>query len=139
MTEKKDNRARLEELIGSDSTNFFGTGLTLREFLVLTQAEKLVNSWCLQTPEEQKRHRRIVIQLSQELGRIQEKTGSGTRLAELAIESVIEGDWKMVEEWAEHFSFEEDDEQICAQSAEPYSVFRELLLQALRTNKEPPA
>ena len=139
MTEKKDNRARLEELLGSDSTNFLGTGLTMREFLLLTQAEKLVNAWCMQPPEEQKRRRRIVIQLSQELGRIQENTGFATRLAELAIEAVIEGDWKMVQEWAEHFSFEDENEQIRAQSAEPYSVFRELLLQALRTDKEPPA
>ena len=136
--DKKDNRARLEELLGSDSTNFLGTGLTMREFLLLTQSEKLVNAWCIQPPEEQKRRRRAVIQLSIELGRIQETTNHGTRLAELAIESVIEGDWKMVQEWADHFSFDDESEELRQDSAPVYAVFRELLLQALRTEKEPP-
>lgn len=134
---KKDNRARLQELLGADSTNFLGTGLSMREFMLLTQAEKLVNAWCIQRPEEQKRRRRAVIELSIELGRIREKENHGTRLAELAIEAVIEGDWKMVEERADHFAFAEEHEQIRQSSAPVYAVFRELLLQVLRTEKGP--
>ena len=134
---KKDGRERLAELLGSDSTNFLGTGLTMREFLQLHQAERLATAWCLQPPEEQKRRRRAVIELSIELGRIRESSNFATRLAELAIESVIEGDRKMVEEWAEEFAFESESEQIRQGAAATFAVFRELLLQVLRTEKEP--
>ena len=132
--DKKDGRERLAELLGSDSTNFLGTGLTMREFMLLHQAEKLAAAWCLQPPVEQKRRRRAIIQLSIELGRIQETAQFATRLAELAIEAVIEGDWKLVEEWAEHFAFSDEADD---QSATVFAVFRELLLQTLRTEKEP--
>ena len=53
----------------------------------------------------------------------------------MAIECVIEGDWKMVEEWAEHFSFE-DEHDGGSKNAITYATFRELLLQVLRTGKE---
>ena len=137
--DKKDNRARLAELLGSDSTNFLGTGLTMREFLQLTDAEKLSASWALQPREERKRRLRTVMQLSVELLRIRETTEFSTRLAELAIESVIEGDWKMVEEWTEHFTFEDEHAQVREKQAPIFATFRELLLQALRTEKELPA
>ena len=141
MTDKKDkdNRARLAELLGSDSTNFLGTGLTMREFLQLTDAEKLAASWALQSREERKRRLHAVVRLSVELVHILETAEFSTRLAELAIESVIEGDWKMVEEWAEHFTFNDESEQIRQGSAPVFAVFRELLLQTLRAAKGLPA
>ena len=135
---KPDKHERLAELLGVGSKNFLGTGLTLEEFVQLFSAEKLAASWGLQSPEERKRRRRIVIALAQELGRIAEKSGFSTHLAELAIESVIEGDWKMAEEWAEHFAFEDEHEEIRTREAPEFAIFRELLLQAIRTDKEPP-
>ena len=139
MTDKPDKRERFVELLGFDSKNFLGTGLTFNEFMQLHRAEQLAASWALQPPEVKKRRRRIVIQLSIELGRIQTTVNFSTGLAELVIESVIEGDWKMVEEWAEHFTFDEEGAQIRDQYAPVFAVFRELLLQALRTEKELPA
>ena len=136
---KKDNRGRLAELIGADSTNFLGTGLTMNEFLQLAQAEKLAAAWCIQPRAEQRRRLRAVIQLSVELARIHETTTFATGLAELAIESVIEGDWKMVEEWADHFTFGDETEALRQRFAPTFAVFRELLLQVLRTEKGLPA
>lgn len=136
---KPDKRARFLELLGLDSTNFLGSNLTFVEFMQLYRAEQLAASWALQVPEEKKRRRRLVIQLSIELGRIQTTVNFSTALAELAIEAVIEGDWKMVEDWAKHFTFDEEDARIREQYASVFSVFRELLLQALRTEKELPA
>jgi hypothetical protein len=133
-----DKRKRLAELLGTDSTNFLGTGLTLREFMQLHDAEKLAASWTLQPTEERKRRRRTIIQLSIELGRLREVTEFSTGLAELAIEAVIEGDWKMVTEWAEHFTFDEERDELRQRYAPAFAVFRELLLQALRAQKEPP-
>ena len=135
---KPDPRARLAELLGTDSTNFLGTGLSLREFSELHSAEKLAASWTLQEPAEKKRRRAAVIKLAIELGRIRETTEFSTRLAELAIEAVIEGDWKMVDEWAEHFAFNGERDEMRAQYAPVFAVFSELLLQALRARKEMP-
>ena len=135
---KPDKRERLAELLSPDSKNFLGTGLTMHELLQLHRAEKLAASWALQPPDEKKRRRRSVIQLSIELGRIQQTENFSTGLAELAIEAVIEGDWKAVEEWADHFTFNEEGEDLRAQYVPVFNVFRELLLQALRTQKELP-
>jgi hypothetical protein len=142
--DKPDKGARLLELLGTTSNNFLGSGLTASEFMQLYRAEQIAASWVLQPTEEKKRRRRAVIQLSQELGRIQQATEFSTRLCELAIESVIEGDRKMVEEWAEHFTFNEeggesDQHGVRARYAPVFATFRELLLQTLRTDKEPPA
>jgi len=135
---KPDPRERLAELLGTESKNFLGTGLTMHEFLQLHRAEKIAASWTLQAPAEKKRRRRSVVELSIELGRIRETVNFATGLAELAIEAVIEGDWKAVEEWADHFTFNEEGEDLRAQYVPVFNVFRELLLQALRTQKELP-
>ena len=148
MSDKKDKRERLVELLSPNSKNFLGSGMTLEEFSALMTAEKLSASWCLQSRDERKRRRRAVILLSQELGRIEEKTMFATRNCELAIESVIEGDWKMVEEWAEHFTFADEFPENVTDDARTnlrdkyapvFVTFRELLLQVLRTDKEQPA
>jgi hypothetical protein len=131
-----DRRARLDELLGVDSTNYLGTGLTLRELMQLTNAEKIAASWTLQSREEKRRRLAAVTHLVVELERIRETTQSATRLAEMAIECVIEGDWKMVEEWADHFSFEDEHDGPGSKNAIAYATFRELLLQVLRTEKE---
>lgn len=134
---KKDPRERLAELLGSDSTNFLGTGLTMREFMQLGNAEKLTASWTLQPREERKRRLAAVMRLSVELARVRETTEFSTRLAEQAIEAVIEGDWKMVEEWADHFTFDEEGEELRQKHAPIFLTFRELLLQALRATELP--
>jgi hypothetical protein len=131
-----DRRARLDELLGVDSTNYLGTGLTLRELMQLTNAEKIAASWTLQSREEKRRRLAAVTHLVVELERIRETTQSATRLAEMAIECVIEGDWKMIEEWADHFSFEDEHDGPGSKNAIAYATFRELLLQVLRTEKE---
>lgn len=130
-----DRRARLDELLGVDSTNYLGTGLTLRELMQLTNAEKIAASWTLQSREEKRRRLAAVTHLVAELERIRETTQSATRLAEMAIECVIEGDWTMVEEWADHFSFEDEHDGPGSKNAIAYATFRELLLQVLRTEK----
>lgn len=133
-----DPRARLDELMGPDSTNFLGTGLTLRELTQLGVMEKLASAWSLQPREERRRRLVAVTRLAVELAQIRE-TVRAPRLADLAIEAVIEGDWKMVEEWAEHFAFGDEPEAVRSVQAPPYATFRELLLQALRSGKEGPA
>jgi hypothetical protein len=136
---KPDPRERFAELLGTNSKNFLGTGLTMNEFMQLHRAEQLTASWALQSPEEKKRRLHAVLRLSQELGRIKETTLFSTRLAEMAIEAVIEGDWKMVEGLAGHFTFSTEGEETMQIYAPVFAAFRELLLQVLRMDKELPA
>lgn len=96
---------------------------------------KFETSWCNQPREEKHRRLEAVIRLAVEIARVRETTSFSTRLAELAIESVIEGDWSMVEEWAEHFAFDEEHESVREKYAPVFANFRELLLQALRAGK----
>jgi hypothetical protein len=136
MTAKKDNRERFIELLSPESKNFLNTGLSMHEFMQLRQAESLATSWCLQTPEEKKRRLAIVVQLSVELAKIRETTIAATRIAERAIEAVIEGDWKTVQD---HADWLKPGEILEPPHHTLYATFRELLLQALRTEKELPA
>lgn len=139
MSDKKNSRERLAELIGPDSTNFLDTGLTMPECIQLGHAEKLATSWAIQSLENRRRRLQTVIRLSQELARIQETTEFSVRLAELAIEAVIEGDQKTVEEWTSYFTFTMENNNLRRKCAPIYETFRELLLQALRSAKEMPA
>lgn len=133
-----DKRARFVELLGLHSENFLGSGLNMTEFMQLHRAEQLAASWALQPSEEKRRRRHAVIQLSIELGHIREKGLFATRLAELAIDAVIEGDWKMVREWADHFAFEAEREELRATCASTFATFRALLLQLLRVQETLP-
>lgn len=65
-----------------------------------------------QDRKEKKRRLAFIIRLSAELEQIREKTVFATGLAEAAIESVIEGNWKMLSEWAKHFSFKDEAEDL---------------------------
>lgn len=132
---KQAPRKRLADLL--DPTNFLGTGLTTREFVQLGHAEKLAASWTNQPREERKRRLNAIMHLSVELARVRETTAFSTRLAESAIEAVIEGDWKMVEEWAGHFTFNDESVELRQKYAPIFSTFRELLLQALRATELP--
>lgn len=133
MSGKKDHQARFHELLSPTSTNFLGTGLTLQEFMQLGMAEKVEVSWFRQERDERKRRLNFVMELSVELAKIKETTLFSTGLAELGIESLIEGDWKMVQEWAEHFTFQEETHESIKSHASVYARFSELLQQAYDT------
>lgn len=96
-------------------------------------AERICESWFNQQRDERKRRLHFISQLCVELEKIKEQQMFATGLAELGIESIIEGDWKMVKEWADHFSFEDERDEIRIGCAEVYARFRELLLQAYET------
>lgn len=134
-----DPKRRFEELLGADSTNFLGSGLTLHDFMQLAKAEKLAASWSLQTREEQKRRLSAVIRLSAELERIREKEMFATGLAEMAIEAVIEGDWRLAASMVEGLTFKKESDELRSHAGDMYATFRELLLQACRADKDGPA
>lgn len=130
---KKDHKERHMELFGPGSTNFFGTGLTLQEFMQLGMADKVASSWAQQDREERRRRLNFVTELSVELAKIKTHHNFATGLAEMGIESIIEGDWKMVQEWAEHFTFQDESEGTRGTYAGVYARYSELLQQAYDT------
>jgi hypothetical protein len=95
--------------------------------------ERICESWFNQQRDERKRRLHFVMELSIELAKIKEHHNFATGLAELGIESVIEGDWKMVQEWAEHFTFTDEHEGTRATYASVYAHYTELLQQAYDT------
>lgn len=121
------------EMFGPGSTNFFGTGLTLQEFMQLGMADKVQASWSQQQRDERKRRLNFVVELSVELTKIKEHHNFATGLAELGIESIIEGDWTMVKEWAGHFTFAEEEHEQIRTYASVYARYSELLQQAYDT------
>lgn len=133
-TKKKDHQARFMELFSR--TNFLGSGLSLEQFTELYTAEKLAASWALQDKKERARRLSLVTDLCAELTQIKVHHNFATRIAELAIESVIEGDWPAVKDWAEQLSFANENEQIRQRSALVYARFSELLMQAYATRPE---
>ena len=126
---KPDRRERLVELLSAKT----------REALRRRLAEQVEASWVLQSPEEKRRRRHAVVELAIELGRIRDVTQFSTLLAEAAIEAVIEGDWKRVEEWADHFTFVGESDELRDRHAPIFAVFTEMLRQAVRAQKELPA
>jgi hypothetical protein len=136
MTAKKDHRARFLELTGADSQNFLGTGLTAQEFIQLHSAEQIAASWALQDKKERKRRLHLVMELCAELTKIKEHVNFATGLAECGIEAVIKGDWPSVKDWADSFSFKDENEPLQKEYGAVYARFCELLLQAYATRPE---
>ena len=134
---KKDNQERFIELLSPTSTNFMGSGLTLEHYLQLNAAEKCLESWSRQDVNERKRRLSFVSELCIELAKIKETAIFATGLAELSIESIIEGDWKMVKEWSDHFAFASESDQIKEGCVGLFSRFKELLTQAYDTRPNP--
>lgn len=105
----------------------------LAEIMRTSMAQKVMESWFRQDRNERKRRLHFVTELIFELAKIKETTTFCTGLAENGIESVIEGDWEMVKEWADHFSFDEERAEIRLSHADVYARFRELLQQCWET------
>ena len=105
----------------------------LVDILQAHTAERIYESWFNQQRDERKRRLHFVMELSIELAKIKEQMTFATGLAELGIESVIEGDWNMVKEWADHFTFNDERDEIRLSSAEVYARFSELLQQCWET------
>jgi hypothetical protein len=99
----KDREEKFHEWFAKGTRNFFGSGLTVQEFLVLGFAERFRRSFGQQTLDERRRRLHFVVELMHQLDAIKRATNFATALAESAVMEVIEGDWSMVKTWAEHF------------------------------------
>jgi hypothetical protein len=123
--DEKQGKPTLASFINPLSDNFMGTGMSLQEFHVKGMIEVWQRSFSNQNRKEKKRRLHTIVKLSAELERIREKTLNATGLAESVIEDVIEGDWKMLKEWAEMFTFKDEGEEHRTFMAPIYARFVE--------------
>lgn len=98
------SRDGLAKMLDPDGDNFCGSGLTMREFMMAMDIQALNSSFLRQGREEKRRRLGYVIRLSVALAKITEVSVWATRLAEGAIEDVIDGDWAGVRECAKDFA-----------------------------------
>jgi hypothetical protein len=134
-----DKRTRFLELLGEESSNFLGTGLSISEFIQLELAEKFATSFAAQDRDERQRRLDAVVPLSIELGKIREQTNFSTGICEMAIATVIDGDWQGAEDCADILSMDDEDEQIRDRHASTFVTFRAILMQTVRGAKIAPS
>jgi hypothetical protein len=130
---------KAKEYLDPKSKNFMGTGLTLEKMMQVGLAQSIERAFFRQRKEEKKRRLEYIINLSYELLRIRKHTNFATGLCEIAIENVIEGDWKGVEMWAAHFEFAEEQKELREEYAPLFNAFRRLLLDAHKTRPQDPS
>lgn len=99
----------------------------LMEMYDAHQLEAISRSWCVIDQDERKCRLSAILKLAVELDRIRSISTFSTRLAESAVEAVIEGDWKSVERYAGYFTFEDESEELRAKHAPLWKAFVEIL------------
>lgn len=130
----KSNPERLKELLSTEGDNFMGSGMSMQDYLLCLDLDTLSRSFNRQKRPERKRRMKFIVLLSAELEAIRQKVGIfSSGLAEGAIEGVIEGDWRLVKEFAGDFTFEHEGGETEKVYGPAYARFRELLMEAFNT------
>lgn len=98
-----DNKKKgksVRDVLGLDSKDFLGTGMTFEQWHLQQQLERIQNSYVVQEPAEKKRRLTYVMQLVAEGLRIRSLPNGrfGSAVIEWALEHVMEGDWKGLDE-----------------------------------------
>lgn len=86
--------------------------------------EVISRSWCVVDKEERARRLRTVIALSVELDVIRSKDRFSTAFGEMAIEAIIQGDWREVDQVAGFLTFESEGEETVAKYGPLWEQFR---------------
>jgi len=96
----------------------------LLEMFEEKQLEEILRSWCLADKAARKHRLKTVIALVFELDEIKKVNIFSTAFGEMAIEAVIKGDWKELEEVVGYQKFEAETPDIRAQFAPLWENFR---------------
>jgi hypothetical protein len=130
---------KAKEYLDPKSKNFMGTGLTLEKMMQVGLAQSIERAFFRQRKEEKKRRLDFIMRLSVELVKIREHTNFATGICEMAIEDVIEGDWKGVEMWAGHFDFAGECKEMQEQYIPIFAAFQQILNEAYTTRPQDPS
>lgn len=88
------------------------------------QLEQILLSWCLIDKAERKHRLKTIIALTIELEEIKKASRFSCMFGELAIEAVIQGDWKELEEVANSQTFKSESNDIQIKYAPLWDNFR---------------
>jgi hypothetical protein len=88
------------------------------------QLEEIMRSWCLADKATRKHRLKTIIALAVELEEIKKVNIFSTLFGEMAIEAVIQGDWKELEEVVGYQTFKTESLDIQAKFAQLWEKFR---------------
>jgi len=125
-------KLRLHEMLNPDSPNFMGTGMTLKDFMLAGEIERIQRSFERQSREERHRRLEIAIRMAVEYDQVRRNTIQNGAFARQAIEDVITGDTSSLRIDLDLLSFIGEGDW-CKPYVEAYAKFRELIQEALGT------
>ena len=114
---------KLDDFLDPKGDNFLGTGLSVQDLMFEGRLKTIENSFPTLMGPEKKHRLHIILSLSAELQRIKKINMFGTASGEMAVESVINGDWTDVKMWAESLKFKEEDPSWTSDSIELWKDF----------------
>jgi hypothetical protein len=90
------SQSDLRRMLSPDSPDFMGSGMTVQEFMMAGELERLQNAYWRQSLEEKRRRQEAVVALATEYVKIIQQTRQATLWAREAFVAVLNGDWKEV-------------------------------------------
>jgi hypothetical protein len=96
----------------------------LMEMFEERQLEEILRSWCLADKATRKHRLKTIIALSVELEEIKKVNIFSTLFGEMAIEAVIQGDWRELEEVVGYQTFKTEHPETQAEFAPLWEKFR---------------
>lgn len=101
-------RSILHHMLNPNSSDFMGSGMTVQEFMMAGELERIQNAYWRQPREEKDRRRNAIVELAIEYSKIVQQTRQATMWAREAIVEVLEGNWKEVKVCRDMLTFEGD-------------------------------
>lgn len=106
-----------------------------KKFFETTYADhmqkRLEASWFLQDRREKRLRMRFVLLLAEELAKIRQVSVFATAFGEMAIEAIIEGDWKTLAEIQRDLTFDGESKDCHARYNPLWAPFRDIIETAL--------
>lgn len=132
MTDKK-GRDKVREWLDPQGSNFMGTGLTFREFWYKGLVERFARSWTQQDKIERQRRLGLIIELAQDLARVEQTTRFSTMWIRHGIEALIEGERQDMKIAHDALTFSDERPDIRDPHIELFAPTRAIMERALET------
>jgi hypothetical protein len=133
-SDESDSKKYLKSLIDFDSDNFFGTGLSLQEFVLSEDFKRWHNSLSRVDASERRRRLKLIRKLYLTLEAVERESGVfGTIWVDSGVEAIFNGDWKECRFSADMLLHEGEDAQIIKIYRKAHAPLRALLLEACET------
>jgi hypothetical protein len=135
MTDDSDSKKYLKSLLGFDSDDFFGTGLTFAEFSRSHDFRRWVNSLShIRDRTETKRRLKLIRRLCAALEEVEREHGVfATVWVYDGLLAIYDGDWKECRHCAEMLLHEGEDARTIEVYGAAHAPLRAILLEACET------